>query len=211
MRIEQITERIERILSNEDPLSSDVFIFKGDEETYIYDTGSLPENAEYIKGISGRKNLIISHFHRDHTYNLEVCELGFSKIYASAYTFKHLRNMCQNAQQEIVTKSLIIKDGIELNIMPIPSSHAKGSMGIVAMDRLFIGDGAYPRIKDGVRSYNPQLLREEIRVLKEADASYVCMDHRSDCDILKSALVAFLTMSLDNETSRSDELAGFMK
>ncbi len=64
----KINDRISYIPSCERPLSADVGIVRGDNITYIYDVGSTPETLEFLHSLNGRCDIVISHFHGDHTW-----------------------------------------------------------------------------------------------------------------------------------------------
>ena len=64
----KINDRISYIPSCEKPLSSEVGIVRGDRFTYIYDTGSIPETLEFLQSLNGQCDIVISHFHGDHTW-----------------------------------------------------------------------------------------------------------------------------------------------
>ena len=64
----KITDRISYIPAFDRPLSADVGIVRGDEYTYIYDVGSTPETLEFLHSLKGKCDIVISHFHGDHTW-----------------------------------------------------------------------------------------------------------------------------------------------
>lgn len=104
----KINDRISYIPSCEKPLSSEVGIVRGDRFTYIYDTGSIPETLHFLQSLQGRCDIVISHFHGDHTWWLTDHKRGdegveendsisltyekpkFRRLFIGAYTKKYL-------------------------------------------------------------------------------------------------------------------------
>ena len=66
----------------------------------------------------------------------------------------------------------------ELHIFPLPSSHAKGCLGLeVDGTYAFVGDALYCKEKGGEYVYNAQLLKDEIEVLKNLRSRYLLVSH----------------------------------
>ena len=104
----KITDRISYIPACDRPLSADVGIVRGDEYTYIYDVGSTPETLEFLHSLKGRCDIVISHFHGDHTWwltghhpgeegmeegdtiSLTYERPGFRHLYVGALTKKYI-------------------------------------------------------------------------------------------------------------------------
>ena len=167
----KLTDRISYILSCDSPLSSDVAIIKGDNRTYIYDVGNGSGYVDEINDISGDKVIILSHFHPDHMRNLSM--IPSIPCYVGSNTFKYTK------RGEIVNTDVYIDDGVQLHIFPVPSSHAKGSLGLEVDDEYaFVGDAIGPAIKPDKLVYNVQMLFEEIRTLKRLKASKIIQSHR---------------------------------
>ena len=164
----KIADTISYIPSQENPLSSDVAIIKG-KKIYLFDVGSSDVAFEDIQMIDGDKCAIISHFHPDHIGNLtRLTELP---IYVSTNTFKYTN------RGTIIEKDIILEEGIVAFL--IPSSHAKGSLGLIVNDEyVFIGDALAPSMKKGKVVYNAQLVLECIRLFKSIEAPYFIQSHR---------------------------------
>ena len=64
----KINDRISYIPACEKPLSADVGIVRGDRKAYIFDVGSTVETLEFLHGLEGRCDIVVSHFHADHTW-----------------------------------------------------------------------------------------------------------------------------------------------
>ena len=102
--------------------------------------------------------------------NLE--EINPDKIYLGANTYRYVN------RGEIIEKDVYIEDGVNLHIFPLPSSHAKGSVGLEVDGRYaFLGDGIYSTAKQGRECYNSSMLKEEIDVLKNLRAEYFLLSH----------------------------------
>ncbi|MCR5323260.1 MAG: MBL fold metallo-hydrolase [Lachnospiraceae bacterium] len=104
----KITDRISYIPSCEKPISGDVGIVRGDKITYIYDTGSIPETLDFLHSLDGQCDIVISHFHGDHTWWLTPHKRGdegveegdeislvyerpkFRRLYVGALTKKYI-------------------------------------------------------------------------------------------------------------------------
>ncbi|MBQ5357539.1 MAG: hypothetical protein IIU57_04860, partial [Oscillospiraceae bacterium] len=60
---------------------------------------------------------------------------------------------------------------------PLPSSHAKGSLGMEIGDYAFLGDATYSTMKQGKVCYNASVLKEEIAVLENLSAKFFLISH----------------------------------
>ena len=165
----KITDRISYIKATEKPLSADVGIIEGDESVWIFDVGADESVPISLNKISKPKNAVISHFHPDHMRNLEHVDLN--EIYLGANTFKYAK------RGTVVDKDVFIDDGITIHIFPLPSSHAKGSLGMEIGDYAFLGDATYSTMKQGKVCYNASVLKEEIAVLENLSAKFFLISH----------------------------------
>ena len=91
MGVINITDRISYIKATKLPLSSDVFIIEGDECVYLYDVGCNEENLNYINSINKPVKVILSHFHPDHTGNLD--KITADTVYGGKATKKYFPNI----------------------------------------------------------------------------------------------------------------------
>ena len=172
----KITDRISYIKATEKPLSADVGIIEGDEFCWIFDVGADESVPISLNKIPKQKNAVISHFHPDHMSNLEHVDLN--EIFLGANTFKYAKI------GKIIDKDVFIDDGIKIHIFPLPSSHAKGSLGMEVCDYAFLGDGIYSTTKQGRVCYNASVLKDEISVLKNLSAKFFLISH--DEEFIKS-------------------------
>lgn len=167
MEIRKITDRISYFPATEMPLSADVGIIRCDDELWIYDVGSFEEAAEAVNVLPEHKNIVLSHFHPDHTGN--VSRMAYDMLYAGPFT-------CRKLEKGIVVDNhLHFKNGIHL--FPLPSCHAKGCVGLEYGDYAFLGDATYSTMKAGQIAYNAGLLKELIAVLKSLQANWFLLSH----------------------------------
>lgn len=187
-----VNDRIQYLPASDNPLSADVGIIRGDSKTWFFDVGNCDGAFEIIRNEERETGIVISHFHPDHMGNLSGL-LGVSgnevpqnhsdtgkitppkaTVYVGEHTYKYTKT------GEIIQKELFIEDGCRLHIFPIPSSHAKGSLGLeVDEEFAFLGDATYATNKNGRISYNVQLLREEIKVLSALKAKAFLLSHKT--------------------------------
>ena len=169
MPLINLTPEISYLPSVESPISSDVVFIKpqGSDTTWIFDTGTCSEAAEFINAVEGKKNIVISHFHPDHILNL--LKVKYDKLYVTKYTKKYTR------AGEIVDGELLFPDGIKIS--QIPSSHSKGALILEYKDYAFFGDATYCHFRLTAREYNVQLLEQMIKKMEEITAPNFCLSH----------------------------------
>ena len=120
-----------------------------------------------LEGFDGEYNVVLSHFHQDHTGSLDKVRTG--KLYVSGETFRH------TGRGTVVNGELSIGD---LLIFQIPSSHTKGCLGLeVGNEYACVGDALYCKAKGGYYAYNAQLLKDESEVLKKLKAPKLLVSH----------------------------------
>lgn len=159
-----INERISYIEATEEPLSADIGIIRCGDTEWLYDVGN---DERSLAGLDGQYNVVLSHFHQDHTGSLDKIRVG--ELYVSGANFRH------TGWGTVVNGELTIGD---LRIFRIPSSHTKGCLGLeIGNEYAFVGDALYCKAKDGHYAYNAQLLKDEIEVLKELKASKLLVSH----------------------------------
>lgn len=199
-KIEQmyLTEHISYIAASKNPLSADVVLIEGEEYLYLFDVGNNEAVAAYLDSLPKKKKVILSHFHSDHTGN--IGRLDFETVYAGPIMGKYYRYFIPDYEKgqeiekyQIVTEPVKISDGVELEIYPVPSSHAKGSLLVqVDGEYIFLGDALYSRTKDRQAVYNVQLLKEEIRLLQELPGDKLFLSHEKRPVKAKKGMVKFL-------------------
>lgn len=159
-----INDKISYIPCSDNPLSADIGVIREGKDIWLYDVGS---NMDHICELTGNYSIVLSHFHQDHTGNLQ--QLNIKQLYVSKETRRH------------VGMGTIVKEDIrigQLHLFPLPSSHCKGCLGLeVDETYAFVGDALYCKARNGCYVYNAQLVREEIAVLKKVKAPYLLVSH----------------------------------
>ena len=172
-----ISDNISYIEATDEPLSADIGIVRDGGKIWLYDVGN---DERAVSGLKDSYRIVLSHFHADHTGNLE--RLKAEALYVSKETGAHVH-------AGTVVQSDLTVGG--LHIFPLPSSHAKGCLGLETDEGFaFVGDGLYSRVKDGFYVYNATLLKDEIEVLRSLRAEYLLVSHfrgliRKKADVLK--------------------------
>ncbi len=168
-KVIKVDSFIKRIVMSENPLSADVFFVQGREYTYIVDVGSNDASYEAIKSIP-KKKIIITHFHADHGENLRRLNLPDEDLYVGDYTAKYYGG------GTVIKEPMHIEDGVFIDILPLPSSHAKGSLTVIVNKTvILLGDGCYSNNK----GYNVSLLHDLIKILKAAEFTTAIKSHES--------------------------------
>lgn len=187
--IKKIDESISYIPASMNPLSADVAFIKTENATWLFDAGSSDEAFDAISEVQGKKNIVLSHFHPDHTAN--VTRLEFDNLFMSNHTARYFRNFidgthCGNVDNSNsgnnkpdvkIIDSTFKDESTGLKICTIPSSHAKGCLCLVYKDYAFLGDATYCKEKNGSRVYNVQQLKAEISFIESLQCRYVCLSH----------------------------------
>ncbi len=194
MDIVKINDRLSYIKASEQPLSADVGIFKGKSFIWIFDLGANESVLNTINSLDGKKNAVISHFHPDHMKNLEHAVLN--EVFLGANTFKYAK------LGTVVTDDVFIDDGEKIHIFLIPSSHAKGSVGMEIGEYAFLGDTTYPTVKGGKACYNVSVLKEEISVLKNLEAKYFLLSHNKNFIRKKEDVIKYLEEIYSNRNPK---------
>ena len=177
----KVTEYLSLIKYSDNPLSANVFIIKGKEANYIFDVGSNKEVAKYIFSLSNKK-IIISHFHPDHFNNISFLSIDKENLYLGDFTYK------KYGYGNVVNDYFEINDDINIKIIHIPNSHAKGSLCVIINDLyLLIGDS----LCGNINGFNVSLLKEEIDLLKRYDFKYVIDSHSIEIK-LKNDIILML-------------------
>ena len=164
--------------------------------------------------MSKKKKIVISHFHPDHMGN--IGSISFETVYAGAESEKHfqkyiagyakermqdleevlegqLAGTWKEQKYQIPFEPIVIQDGVELEIHPMPNSHAKGSLVLmVDKEYLFLGDSLYSKVQENQYVYNAQLLKEEIELLRCLPATTVFSSHEDRPLKRKDGVIRFL-------------------
>lgn len=205
-KIVKLTDRIHYLQMSNDPLSADVIAVRGDSAWWIFDVGACDEAAKFINDLPRNlvddvanlaKNVVISHFHRDHLLNVQrMCSgeisLDIDALYVGAYTSKTFGEI-EGVAKNVVMKPLAFDDGVQIQILPMPNSHAKGSLALIVDDYVFLGDATYPMVGHGSPDvYNVQILSEQIKLLKTLTPTRFCLSHKRGLVRDKTSVLMFL-------------------
>ena len=222
-RIIKLTDRIQYLQMSNDPLSADVIAVRGDRAWWIFDVGACDEAVQFINELPRipveeaaipvdenganlaacnnaarlAKNVVISHFHRDHLLNVQrMCggeiSLDIDALYVGAYTSKTFGEI-EGVAKNVVMELLAFDDGVQIQILPMPNSHAKGSLALIVDDFVFLGDATYPMVGHGAPDvYNVQILGEQIKLLKSLTPSRFCLSHKRGLVRDKTSVIQFL-------------------
>lgn len=214
-KIVKLTDRIHYLQMSNDPLSADVIAVRGDSAWWIFDVGACDEAAQFINelprilvddvsnlakrdnGVRLAKNVVISHFHRDHLLNVQrMCggeiSLDIDALYVGAYTSKTFGEI-EGVAKNVVMEPLSFDDGVQIQILPMPNSHAKGSLALIVDDYVFLGDATYPMVGHGSPDvYNVQILGEQIKLLKTLTPTRFCLSHKRGLVRDKTSVIQFL-------------------
>lgn len=167
----RIDDRISYWKATQKPLSADIGVVEGNSAVWLFDVGSSEAARECIQSILEPKNIVLSHFHQDHITNWN--RVAFQKLYQGAHTLRYTH------EGEVVAGELWMEDGVCLHLFELPSSHAKGSLGLEVNERYaFLGDAIYPTEKNGRAVYNANLLAQEIKVLQGLTAEFFLLSHK---------------------------------
>lgn len=188
-----INEKISYIECTEDPLSADIGIIRDGDAVWLYDVGS---DERAISELTGNYNVVLSHFHQDHTGN--IGKLNIQEAFVSPETKRHVQ------MGAVADKDISIGN---LHIFPLPSSHCKGCLGLeVEETYAFVGDALYSKFRDGCYIFNAQLVKEEIAVLKKLKAPYLLVSHFKGLVRRRDEVIAELEELYQSRDQNSPEI-----
>lgn len=208
-----INEYLSYIPASKNPLSADVVLIEGEEYLYLFDVGNNVEVAAYLDALPKKKKVILSHFHADHTGS--IGRFSFETVYAGSIMGKYYQYFVPGYEKEkepekyqTVTETVKICDGVELEIHPMSSSHAKGSVLVqINEEYILLGDGLYSRKKDGKAVYNVQLLKEQIKLLQELPGDKLFLSHEKRPVKAKKSMIKFLEKIYEKREKNSPYIA----
>ena len=188
-----INEKISYIECSDDPLSADIGIIRDGDAVWLYDVGS---DERAISELTGNYNVVLSHFHQDHTGN--IGKLNIKEAFVSPETKRHVQ-MGTVADEDIYIGNL--------HIFPLPSSHCKGCLGLeVDETYAFVGDALYSKLRDGYYIFNAQLVKDAIAVLKKLKAPYLLVSHFGGMVRCRDEVIAELTELYQHRGKNSPEI-----
>ena len=188
-----INEKISYIECSDDPLSADIGIIRDGDAVWLYDVGS---DERAISELTGNYNVVLSHFHQDHTGN--IGKLNIKEAFVSPETKRHVQ------MGTVADKDIYIGN---LHIFPLPSSHCKGCLGLeVEETYAFVGDALYSKFRDGYYIFNAQLVKDAIAVLKKLKAPYLLVSHFGGMVRCRDEVIAELTELYQDRGKNSPEI-----
>ena len=188
-----INEKISYIECSDDPLSADIGIIRDGDAVWLYDVGS---DERAISELTGNYNVVLSHFHQDHTGN--IGKLNIKEAFVSPETKRHVQ------MGTVADKDIYIGN---LHIFPLPSSHCKGCLGLeVEETYAFVGDALYSKFRDGYYIFNAQLVKDEIAVLQNLKAPYLLVSHLKGLVRRRDEVIAELTELYQHRDKNSPEI-----
>ena len=154
--------------------------------------GGYGEMMRDIPGENNSENIQIIIDETKRLTKLVNDALDLSKLQSGTFNFIPVIFCITDETSDIVTQfeklsagktdirfesDMFFDDGEKIHIFPLPSSHAKGSLGMEIGDYAFLGDATYSTMKQGKVCYNASVLKEEIAVLKNLSAKFFLISH----------------------------------
>ena len=188
-----INEKISYIEYSDEPLSADIGIIRDGNAVWLYDVGS---DEQAISELTGNYNVVLSHFHQDHTGN--IGKIAVKEAFVSDETKRHIQ-MGTVADRDVYIGNL--------HIFPLPSSHCKGCLGLEVDEAYaFVGDALYSKFRDGYYIFNTQLVKDEIAVLKSLKAPYLLVSHFKGLIRRRDEMIAELEELYQHRDKNSPEI-----
>lgn len=152
----------------------------GKKGTLYFDTGASQKQLEILRGLQkGGKlpnpsTLAISHFHNDHIANFAY--FSSCEVYGSKQTGKYVR-----VDHEVTGPVDLDLGDVVVTLLPLPSSHAKGSIiAVVKAEKVaYLGDGVYEAVGFEKPYYDRSLFYEMSRVLRSLNITHYVFGHES--------------------------------
>ena len=168
----RITDNIKYLPATNNPLSADVYFIEGDKRYYFYDVGNNDNSLHHINQATKDKIVIISHYHKDHTGNIE--HIGYRNLYVGRKTYETI------GKGEVVEDSYTIYDGIKLEILHCPSPHTDGSLIVnINNEYALIADLYFTR-----PPFDSDKASQMIEYLRNLDTKFFVVSHQEDGKIV---------------------------
>ncbi|MDO5399881.1 MAG: hypothetical protein Q4F17_02730 [Eubacteriales bacterium] len=175
--MKKITEYLHYLPAASEPLSADVFVITGEKQTYLFDVGRKAEAFQLLSELPGEKTVVLSHFHKDHTENLD--RLTYKNLYVGDCTFEKL------GKGTVVTDHLTIRDGVKLDIQSCPSPHTPGSLILTVNNEYTLLADLYFTRPD----YDRHATRAMLEVLEKLDTKYFVVSHQEGSPVFEKAFL----------------------
>lgn len=197
--IHTVKEGIYYVEHEKERICPKIGIITGSKYTLIVDVANekehLLEAERFLKenGDPSIHYVALTHFHPDHIQNVSLLE--DCTILCSRNTSKYLSSKC-----EIIVEEQIDLGNQLVQLVSLPSLHAKGCIGVLCDGVLFVGDALYSREKNGKEYFNKGLIGSELKAYKELDFQEVIFSHGDICQPNKAGVLAYLAnMMSENE------------
>ena len=177
-----IGKRIKYVPATNDPLSADVYLIDGDKYCYIYDVGNNENSLQYINQLGKEKVVILSHYHKDHTGNIEG--IHYHDLYVGKKTHEVI------GKGIVVEDKFTINDGVKIDVTHCTSPHTDGSL-IITVDNEYtlIADLYFTR-----PPFDKDKTMKMIESLRDIDTKYFVVSHQEDEKVIpKEKLISELT------------------
>ena len=194
----------------EHPLSADVVLIQAPDYVCIFDVGSSEEARLAIESVPGKKLVVLSHFHPDHTANLS--RITFDRLYGGRETIRRTgAGECVDGPVRPMLQGCPDSDSrtepsarLSLSILPVPSSHARGCLLLCAGTEIaFCGDALYAGVKNGRPVYNAGQLKAMIELLEGLEVKMLALSHDKEFVHPKEAVLDGLRQIYARRDSRS--------
>ena len=163
------------------PLSADVYFIDGEKYCYIFDVGNNEEALEAISKVEKEKIIVISHYHKDHTGNID--NVDCKTLYVGDLTYETIQKGI------IVEDSIIIQDGLKIEIRHCTSPHVNGSLVMIINNEYALLGDVYS-VRD---IYDEKLAYKMIDELKQINTKYFVNSHLKDNVVEKETLILELS------------------
>ena len=162
--------------------SASLFIDVSNQESH------LKEALEYLakENLAPLRYVVLTHFHPDHIAALTFLKAKIT-VLASKNTSRYL-----SLPASIVSDDVTIDlGGFAVQVLPVPSLHAKGCLDVKAGDFLFVGDALYSRESKQGYYYNREIVVEEIKRYQAIPFLNATPAHQSPSQTKEEVLAEF--------------------
>ena len=177
-----ISAKIKYLPATNAPLSADVFCIDGDQYCYVYDVGSDARSLRYLNQIGKEKVVVISHYHKDHTGNIEG--VHYRDLFVGRKTYETI------GKGVVVEDTFTINDGVRVDVIHCTSPHTDGSL-IITVDNEYtlIADLYFTR-----PPFDKDKGMKMLESLRNIDTKYFVISHQEDNKVIpKDTLITELS------------------
>lgn len=159
-------------------LSADVFFIEGADYCYLYDVGNGDSALEAIASVDKPKVVILSHYHKDHTGNID--KVSYERLYVGDTTNNAI------GKGEVIEDCLEINDGVSITVKHCVSPHTKGSLIVtVNNEYTLIADLYFTR-----QNYDKKIAEQMLDTLRATNTKYFIVSHQDgNCVFEKDQMI----------------------